>query len=240
MCSRLVIATLALWALVARAQVPSDDPGCVVLLHGLWRSELSMLGMAWTLERAGYTVANVTYPSLSYPIPVLARRAVKEGVAQCHARGHWRINFVTHSLGGILIRQYLAEQSIPGLRRVVMLGPPNQGSQLADYIHSLRFLRWLQPQAVTQLGTGEDSVPLQLGPVNFEVGVIAGTSDTLSIWPGAPVADSDGTVAVAETRVAGMTDFVALPTGHTFMMWNPDVQEQVLYFLQHGRFRGSG
>jgi hypothetical protein len=117
-----------------------------------------------------------------------------------------------------------------------MLGPPNQGSQLADYVHSIEFLRLLEPSAVAQLGTGNGSVPRQLGPVDFELGVIAGTVNRRPPILGIPDEPSDGTVTVAETRVPGMADFVELPTSHTFMMWNPDVLVQVLYFLDHGNF----
>ena len=220
----------------AAGQVNTDQAECVVLLHGLWRTELSMKPLEWGLAEAGFSVANVTYPSLSYPIEELATLAVEEGVEECHALGLDQIHFVTHSLGGILVRKYLADRSIKGLGRVVMLGPPNQGSQVADYIHSLDILRPFTPEAVAQLGTGARSLPRRLGPVNFELGIIAGTDSELSVMPGAPQDTSDGTVSVAETIVPGMMDFLEMPVSHTFMMWNQAVLQQVIHFLNYGVF----
>lgn len=236
MIARALLVALLLAAPLASAEPPVSRQACVVLLHGLWRTELSMMALEWALEDAGYTVANVTYPSLLYPIQELAQMAVEAGVEECREQGFSQVHFVTHSLGGILVRQYLETGEIAGLRRVVMMGPPNQGSQLADFVHSLEMLRPLEPQAIAQLTTGEESVPLQLGPVDFELGVIAGNVNRRPPLPGIPDEASDGTVAVAETVVPGMVDFVELPASHTFMMWNPDVLAQVLYFLEHGHF----
>jgi pimeloyl-ACP methyl ester carboxylesterase len=220
----------------ASAETVAPRQECVVLLHGLWRTELSMKAVEWALSDAGYTVANVTYPSLLYPIEELAEMAVEEGVDECRGQGLTRIHFVTHSLGGILVRQYLKTRAIEGLERVVMMGPPNQGSQLADFVHSLDLLQPFAPEAIAQLTTGEESVPLQLGPVEFELGVIAGNINRRPPLPGIPDEASDGTVAVEETVVPGMVDFVELPASHTFMMWNPDVIAQVRFFLENGRF----
>ena len=116
------------------------------------------------------------------------------------------------------------------------MGPPNQGSQVADYVHSLEFLRPLEPRAVAQLGTGIDSIPLRLGPVDFALGVIAGTANRRSFMPGAPGEASDGTVTVVETMVPGMIDFIEMDTSHTFMMWNSAVLSQVEHFLRTGAF----
>ncbi len=219
----------------ASGQSPTPSTSCVVLLHGLGRTSLSMKALQWRLQDAGYGVVNITYPSLSHPIQDLARMAVNEGLAGCAALGLDRVSFVTHSLGGILVRQYLAQHDIPGLQRVVMLGPPNQGSQMADYLESLGLLEPFLPSAVVQLGLSEQSVPRRLGPVSFQLGVIAGTVNQLPFLPGQPEL-GDGTVAVSETLVSGMADFLELPVSHTFMMWDKDVAEQVVFFLEHGVF----
>lgn len=232
----MLLAVALLFAQLLPAQAVPQLPECVVLLHGLGRTELSMKALQWRLDDAGYFTVNITYPSLTYPIEELAEMAVVEGVAQCQAKGLERINFVTHSLGGILVRQYLESGKIEGLHRVVMLGPPNQGSQAADFANGLDFLSPLEPQAIAQLGTGEESVPRRLGPVTFELGIIAGAFRQDTLLPGFPDEPSDGTVAVTETVVEGMSDFVALSVSHTFMMWNSDVLDQVVYFLQSGSF----
>ncbi len=212
---------------------------CVILLHGLWRTSLSMKALQWYLESAGYATANQSYPSLAYTIEDLAEMAVADGLHDCKSRGYQGFHFVTHSLGGILLRQYLDHKPIPGLQRVVMLGPPNRGSQLADYIQSLDFLAPVAPAAVAQLGTGAGSLPLRLGAPDFELGVIAGTLRQSTLLPGFPDEVSDGTVALSETPVDGMKDFLDLPVSHTFMMWNPGVLAQVVFFLEHGEFDRS-
>jgi triacylglycerol lipase len=139
-----------------------------------------------------------------------------------------------------LLRQYLDGNQIAELQRVVMLGPPNKGSQLADYVQSLEYLQPLTPQAVAQLGTDDASIPLQLGEVDFDLGVIAGTAWQAALLPGFPNEVSDGTVAVSETWVKGMQDFLEVPVSHTFLMWKPEVLAQVVYSLQHGVFDHNG
>jgi triacylglycerol lipase len=217
-------------------QAPEAKP-CVILLHGLWRSALSMKHLQWGLEKAGYPVVNEGYPSATLPIQQLASVGVEAGLAGCVALGREeQVAFVTHSLGGILVREYLSEREMEGLHRVVMLGPPNGGSQLAEFAESAALLKPFMPEAITQLGTSDESVPRRLGPVSFELGIIAGTFNYLPFLPGQPEGPSDGTVAVAETIVPGMADFIEMPVSHSFMMWDNDVLAQVIYFLEHGRF----
>ena len=230
--------TLAMSLICAKSQAQaSDSRPCVILLHGLWRSSWSMKNLQWGLEGAGYPVVNEGYPSSTLPIQQLAAIGVEQGLEGCSEIGHEEVAFVTHSLGGILVREYLSDREIHGLRRVVMLGPPNGGSQMAEYAESATLLKPFMPEAVTQLGTSDESVPRQLGPVSFELGVIAGTLNYLPFLPGQPEGPSDGTVAVAETIVPGMADFIEMPVGHSLMMWDNDVLAQVIYFLEHGMFQ---
>lgn len=212
---------------------------CVVLLHGLARSSASMSKLAGALDRAGYVVANVDYPSTTAPIESLAPQAVEAGVASCRARGAAVIHFVTHSLGGILVRQYLAEHEIAGLGRVVMLAPPNQGSEVVDVLGNTLAYRRINGPAGLQLGTGVDSVPRRLGSANFELGVIAGNkSINLVLSQFLPHPD-DGKVSVESAKLEGMRDFLVVPRTHTFIMRGDDVIRQVVHFLQFGRFDSS-
>ncbi len=195
-----------------------------------------MLAAEWKLAYAGYRVVNNSYSSLTRKIEENARAAIDPALDECRAEGATRISLVTHSLGGILVRHYLSKQPIAELGRVVMMGPPNQGSELADYYAALITADYLEPPALAQLGTGPESVPLELGPVDFELGVIAGNTHHRNFLPGLPDGPGDGTVSVAETAVAGMADFIAVPASHTLMMWSDTVLAQMVYFLRHGAF----
>ena len=213
-----------------------DDSACVILLHGLYRSGFSMKAVEWHLEK-DYHVLNISYPSIFFPIEELADTAVEEGLAGCRQAGLNTIHFVTHSMGGILVRQYLAHSEIPELGRVVMMGPPNQGSELAANLIENQLLDVFLPIAVTQLAAGTDSLPVRLGPVAYPVGIIAGSHNNRPWTPGSPIGPSDGTVLVEETRVSGMTDFITMPASHSFIMWQDSVLEQVAHFLSYGSFR---
>ena len=172
----MVVLTVALVACSDEEPVPGRHAGeCVVLLHGLARTSLSMERMKWFLEESGYRVANIDYPSRDFEIEELASAAVEDGLAQCASMGSGeRVHFVTHSLGGILVRFYFAENELDALGRVVMLAPPNQGSAAVDELRDWPGFEWLNGPAGYQLGKGEESVPLHLGQPMFEFAVIAG------------------------------------------------------------------
>lgn len=211
---------------------------CVILLHGLARTEGSMKKMATALERSGYVVINQPYPSTRHPIEALADTAIGQALSRCPDGG--RIHFVTHSMGGILVRQYLSRQRISGLGRVVMLGPPNQGSQVVDTLGNMVGFKLVNGPAGLQLGTSETSVPNRLGPANFDVGIIAGTRSINLILSTMLPKPNDGKVSVANTRLDGMADHLSLPVTHPFMMNNAEVITQTRHFLQHGMFDRTG
>jgi len=210
---------------------------CVVLLHGLARTSASMNKMARELEAAGFATANIDYPSREHTVQELAELAVPEGIAACRAKEAVdTIHFVTHSLGGILVRQYLSDHELPELGRVVMLGPPNQGSAAVDELGDVPGFDWLNGPAGRQLGKGDDSVPLQLGPADFELGVIAGNRTIDPITSAVLDNPDDGRVSVEDTKLEGMTDFVVVEHSHAFMMRMRRTIELTLAFLRSGRF----
>jgi len=225
---------LALLLLSASAQAFAND--CVILLHGLARSASSMEKLQEKLEHADYRVVNVDYESRKHSVATLAEQAVGEGLQQCRTQKAQRVSFVTHSLGGILVRQYLNNHDIKELHRVVMLGPPNQGSEVVDTLRNTPGFEAFNGPAGMQLGTSDADIPRKLGPVDFELGVIAGTQSInliLSLYlPGI----DDGKVTVEGAQVEGMKDFIALPVTHPMMMKNADVIAQTLYFLKLGKF----
>lgn len=210
---------------------------CVVLLHGLARTSDSMTALEERLAVEGYTVVNVDYPSTQHPIEILAGLAVGEGIAECQRRSATRIDFVTHSMGGILVRVYLKANKRDDIGRVVMLGPPNQGSEIVDALKDLTIFELLNGPAGLQLGTGPADIPKALGPVDFELGVIAGTQSINLLLSTLLPGENDGKVSVESTKVERMNDFVALPTTHPLMMRNQAVIDQTVHFLRHGQFK---
>lgn len=207
---------------------------CVVLLHGLARTEASMEKLASVLSQEGYEVANVSYPSRKYPVEELSKIAVERGLSKCP--GDDTIHFVTHSLGGILIRYYLEKNDLEGLGRVVMLAPPNQGSEVVDNLRDLPGFTLVNGPAGSQLGTDEDSISSKLGPVHFELGIIAGTKSMNPILSRYLPNPDDGKVSVESTKVKGMNDFITVPHSHPFLMRAPETIKQVVSFLRTGSF----
>jgi triacylglycerol lipase len=209
---------------------------CVVLLHGLARTEKSFAVMETSLESEGYRVVRPGYPSTEAPVEELTRRTLPDAVAAC---GTDKVDFVTHSMGGILLRQWVSEVGDARVGRVVMLAPPNQGSEVVDALGNIPAFDWMNGPAGAQMGTGENSLPRSLPPVTFDLGVIAGTQSLnpyfSSILPGR----DDGKVSVKSARVDGMRDFLMLPVTHTFIMMNPTVIAQTMIYLDTGKFDRS-
>lgn len=224
------------------AAEPDNEPATgeyVILLHGLMRTSYSMRRLEKSLVSQGYRVINLTYPSRKQPIERLAEESLGEAVNRCRQTPGIKVHFVTHSIGGIIVRYYLQHHDLPDLGRVVMLSPPNQGTELVDQWGSNYFLKVFNWPAGLQMGTGADGIPAKLGPVDFELGVIAGSQ---SLNPAASMlipGPDDGVVAVERAKVAGMSDFLVAPATHTFIMIHRGVIEQVIHFLEHGAFKAA-
>ena len=183
---------------------------------------------------AGFRVINIDYPSSKYPIEYLAEYVRNE----VHRRyiDEERIHFVAHSLGGIVLRYYLKENQLHNLGRVVMLSPPNQGSELVDNLRDNILFKIVTGPSGQQLGTDSSSVPITLGPVDFELGIIAGNRSLNPIFSHLIPGEDDGRMSVERSKVEGMADFLIVPQVHPFIMNSPEVIEQTVYFLEHGRF----
>lgn len=210
---------------------------CVILLHGLGRTKRSMNKLEKRLSESGYTVYNIDYPSTRHTIHKLTRDLAAR-FRSLELASFEKVHFVTHSMGGIVVRLYLKNDRLDNLGRVVMIAPPNQGSEVVDHMRHFFLFRLTHGPAGQQLGTMlPDSVPLSLGAVDFELGVIAGDKSAnplFSYWLGG---EDDGKVSVGRTQVEGMKDFIVVSAGHTFIMSNLRVIEEVRSFLSLGEFR---
>jgi len=213
-----------------------DAKECVIVLHGLGRTKYSMNKIEKILKQDGYLVWNETYPSTKQRIEYSSVHHINKGLDFCQQNNTVKTNFVTHSLGGILIRYYLQDNSISNISTIVMLSPPNKGSELADYLKDTKLYQWATGPAGQQLGTTNNSLPNRMEEINAPVGIITGNR-TYDPWfstiiPGI----DDGKVSVERARLDEMTDFLVVESGHTFIMRNNSVLRQIKYFLRNGKF----
>ncbi|MCP3687493.1 MAG: alpha/beta fold hydrolase [Gammaproteobacteria bacterium] len=211
---------------------------CVILLHGLARTSRSMLRMDQALNKSGYQTYNCNYPSTRQPVELLSETFIPQAIEYCLENYQPdRIHFVTHSMGGILIRCYLAKENLGKLGRVVMLAPPNAGSELVDRLSRFQLFNLINGPAGKQLSTDAASLPKSLGPVDYDVGIIAGNKSFNPISSAFLPGEDDGKVSTHSAKVQGMTDFIVLPHSHTFIMNRPAVIAQTLSFLSKGFFQ---
>ena len=206
---------------------------CVVLLHGLSRSDNSFWIMEETLRAFDFKVVNEGYPSGDAPIDELISY-VDKSVRACNDAS--KMHFVTHSMGGILARAWLSKNRPANFSRTVMLGPPNHGSELVDMFGELKLFEFFNGPAGMQRGTGPGNLPNQLGPADFEARILAGPRYVYPLVFSVVSGAKDGKVSVESTRLEGMTDHIVISTTHTFMMNNPLVIAQTVKFLRTGRF----
>jgi len=219
-------------------QIDQDRPVQVILLHGLARTRWSMHIMEKAVIAAGYISLNLGYPSRSKRIEDIVDQHIIPAIKTCCDVGSHNIHFVTHSMGGIVLR--LALQKLPLFQpgRVVMLSPPNQGSLIAQKMKNWWLFKLVNGPAGQQLGVEKSSLPVVLGPVDYETGIITGTKPCFfdrrisSLLP----QDNDGKVGVEEAKVEGMKDFLLVPQAHPFIMNADQVIRETLHFLQTGTF----
>lgn len=218
----------------ARMAITLQNRHLVMLIHGLGRSAGAFTEMEDALRREGYETASVNYPSTRQGIAAHADN-LHEIIDSLD--GVELLSFVTHSLGGLVIRDLLARDDNwrreIKVHRAVMIAPPNQGSQLADRLKELPAYQWLTGESGQGL-TSEAASKLPIPDVEF--GIIAGgRGNDLGFNPLLP-GDDDGFVAVDETRLDGARDFLLIPTTHGLVDDHPKTIDATITFLRDGRF----
>ena len=229
------LVTAALFSGTAQAPALSASRETVVLIHGLGGNAWNFQLLAGHLERAGYSVRRLEYDSRAESLDLILEEVDRQ-IAACCLSDATRVHFVTHSLGSLVLRAHLAGHRPPGLGRVVMLAPSNQGTEIADRVGGWRLTTLLAGPLASQLGTGEDDLPRRLPDLDTEFGVVAGSRWVNPLGPLMLKGPHDGTVPVASTRLRGMADHVVVPSSHLGMLGSKQVAAATVRFLQSGRF----
>lgn len=212
----------------------------VILLHGMGRTSRSLHKTEKAFRGLDFNVVNQGYPSTSgrYDIEELALVFIPRALDKCDSSQP--IHFVTHSLGGILLRVYLQHHTLPTGSRAVMLAPPNQGSEVAESMRNWFLYRWLMGKPGQELGTGIESVPLALEPIDMEIGIITGNVSIEPWFSRLLAGENDGKVSVTDANLDNARDFLVVPYSHSFIMQSERVIRETVHFVQHGLFAHTG
>jgi len=219
-----------------KLKVIPKNTECFILIHGLARTSRCMNKAASIIERYGYDVINIDYPSRKKSIEQLVKEDIRPIIKSCESKNCKQIHFLTHSMGGILLRYYLSLHSINNLGKTVMLAPPNQGSEIVDKLGHLAIFSFLNGPAGLELGTDNKSIPKQLGGLDFEAGIITGNKSINPLLSALITGNNDGKVSVNNAKIKGMKDFLVFPSPHPFIMQKTSIIHQALFFSQNGVF----
>jgi len=211
----------------------------VVLLHGISRTALSFRKMQLSLERAGFATLNLDYASRRKALEGLAED-IDPAIQRFADRIDGSVHFVCHSMGGLLARVYIARHRPKHLGRVVMLGTPNSGSEIAERLKNFGVYRAFFGPAGQQLGTRRDAaIDALFPPVDYPVGIIAGNRSIYPIASRFLPRPHDGRVSIANTKLEGMADHVVVAASHPWLVRNSVAIAQTIAFLREGKFNPS-
>lgn len=204
----------------------------VVLLHGLWRSHHAMDELALDLHAKGYETINLPYPSFRKSLDEIVTE-VAEQLGDSDKKTH----FVTHSMGGIVIRKLAHDFPNKVTGRIVMLAPPNQGSEIIDWMEDCSFVQWSLGPGGMELSSESVTQSIPGFSHQEEVGVIMGCGQNLPIFQPLLDGENDGIVTVDGGMTEGVSELIVTPTNHCFIMANPKVKAQITEFLSKGCFK---
>ncbi len=214
--------------------------GLVVILHGILRSNMDMGLIEKRFKKSGYATLNIQYPSREQPLEELSDFVHQKITTNSGYTHQTKLFFVTHSMGGLIARYYIAQQKPDCLEKVVMLSPPNSGSELANWLSETEVLaplfKTIFGPAGQQLRTDYAHIDTK---IDFPLGIIAGSKSINPLAPWVLEGEHDGIVPVERTKIEGMSDHIVIPATHSFMMFNNEVIEQALHFIENGHFNHS-
>lgn len=213
--------------------LPLDTGHAVLCIHGIGRSSKSMNPIVQALKNEPVTTVPFDYPSNRSSLAECANY-LRQVVDSLSAAEH--ISFVVHSMGGLVVRRYLQDSSSSRHHRLIMLGTPNQGAELASMLKSLSLFRAIYGPAGQELAAGENSVAAALPVPTFPFGIIAGGRGAERGYNPLLKGDNDGTVTVVSTLLPGAADFLRISRLHSFLMSAPEAQTAIRTFLKHARF----
>lgn len=203
----------------------------MVLLHGLWRGWRAMQPLARAFQAEGFSTLNIPYPSGRLPVDRLAER-IRHQIEKIDARQP--VHFITHSLGGILLRTLLTGNPPWQTGRVVMLAPPNNGSEIVDWSKNHPLLHQVLGPAGRSLSS--DGIPSQLPdlPPGVEAAVIMGSRSSIPLFTKLLGKKNDGIVTAERGKISGLKGFSVIEADHTFIQMHPRTIQLSLDFLKTG------
>ena len=218
--------------------MPEKKNESVILLHGILRGKLDMYPITKYLEDKGYDTLNILYPSRKQSLEELTEFVHEKVQSSDHCLENKTLHFVTHSMGSLIARYYIATYKPEKIGRVVMLGPPNTGSEFVDWLSDIKVIgpifKQIYGPSGQQMRTNYEHIDKD---INYPLGVIAGNMSINPLAPWVLPGEHDGAVPVERTKIVGMTDHIVMPTTHSLMMFNPKVMEQIHHFLENDSFK---
>ncbi|WP_068991235.1 alpha/beta fold hydrolase [Kangiella sediminilitoris] len=208
----------------------------VILIHGMGRTHRSMRKLETFLKSKGYITYNRSYPSTVANVERSAVHYINSALATLAHENISKVHFVTHSLGGLLVRYFLSNHQIKKLGRVVMLAPPNQGSEVAERYQEKFWYKWITGVPGQQLQQTNNRLLRDMKPLKTEVGIIAGIKSSDPWFNHVFQYAHDGKVSVEGAKLPEMTEMIKVPHGHTFIMNKTSVKNHIANFLASGNF----
>lgn len=219
------------------AGIKNSGKDYVILMHGLWNSSSRMEKFEDYFTNKGYQVLNIDYPTTETHIQSLESQYLRPIIESIPFQTGQKVHFVTHSMGGIVLRDYLRKNKLPQLGRIVMISPPNGGSEWANLLIDNSFYRWLAGPAAYDLRTVNNDFLSKLGAVTYELGIIAGDKTYLESFQDVIPGPDDGMVAIESMKLPGMRDLIVIHEHHRGLTWNPEAMKQAWFFIKSGQFR---